>query len=183
VVRYFDILEEKTGKDKEFFLRGNINKLAELAESLGVNKAFALTRAKLIDKIFEKVAEPEFIQPTFVIDFPKILSPLAKEHREDPDLVERFELIIGQMEIGNAYTELNDPKEQYRRFLEQLEEKKAGDDEAMEMDTDFIRALEYGLPPTGGEGIGIDRLAMLFAGVNSIREVILFPAMRPQENQ
>ncbi len=180
VVRYFDILEEKTGKDKEFFLRGNINELAELAESLGVKKAFSLTRAKLIDKIFEKVAEPEFIQPTFVVDFPKILSPLAKEHREDPDLVERFELIIGQMEIGNAYTELNDPEEQYKRFLEQLEEKKAGDDEAMEMDTDFIRALEYGLPPTGGEGIGIDRLAMLLAGVNSIREVILFPAMRPE---
>jgi len=180
VVRYFDILREKTGKDKEFFLRGNINELAELAESLGVKKAFSLTRAKLIDKIFEKVAEPEFIQPTFVVDFPKILSPLAKEHREDPDLVERFELIIGRMEIGNAYTELNDPEEQYRRFLEQLEEKKAGDDEAMEMDTDFIRALEYGLPPTGGEGIGIDRLAMLLAGVNSIREVILFPAMRPE---
>jgi lysyl-tRNA synthetase class 2 len=182
VVRYFDLLKEKTGKDKDFFLRAPLEELVRLANSLGVKKAETLTRAKLIDKIFEKVGEPELIQPTFVIDFPKILSPLAKTHREDPDLVERFELIIGQMEIGNAYTELNEPDEQYRRFLEQLQEKKAGDDEAMEMDLDFIRALEYGLPPTGGEGIGIDRLAMLLAGVNSIREVILFPAMRPEGN-
>jgi lysyl-tRNA synthetase class 2 len=105
---------------------------------------------------------------------------LAKTHREDPDLVERFELIIGKMEVANAYTELNDPREQEERFLQQLKEKQAGDEEAMEMDKDFIRALEYGLPPTGGEGIGIDRLAMLLAGVNSIREVILFPAMRPE---
>ena len=180
VVRYFDLLEEKTGKGKDFFLKAPIEELIKLAHELGVKKPETLTRAKLIDKIFEKVGEPELIQPTFVIDFPKILSPLAKEHREDPDLVERFELIIGQMEIGNAYTELNDPKEQYKRFLEQLKEKQAGDEEAMDMDTDFIRALEYGLPPTGGEGIGIDRLAMLLAGVNSIREVILFPAMRPE---
>ncbi len=181
VVRYFDLLKEKTGKDKDFFLRAPVEELISLADSLGVKKPETLTRAKLIDKIFEKVGEPELIQPTFVIDFPKILSPLAKTHREDSDLVERFELIIGQMEIGNAYTELNEPDEQYQRFLEQLQEKKAGDEEAMEMDLDFIRALEYGLPPTGGEGIGIDRLAMLLAGVNSIREVILFPAMRPEE--
>ncbi len=180
VVRYFDLLEKKTGKGKNFFLRAPLEELVGLAKELGVKKAETLTRAKLIDKIFEKVGEPELIQPTFVIDFPKILSPLAKTHRDDPDLVERFELIIGQMEIGNAYTELNDPKEQYERFLDQLKEKQAGDEEAMEMDLDFIRALEYGLPPTGGEGIGIDRLAMLLAGVNSIREVILFPAMRPE---
>ena len=183
VVRYFDLLEEKTGKSKDFFLRAPKEELVKLAQELEVKKAETLTRAKLIDKIFEKVGEPELIQPTFVIDFPKILSPLAKTHREDPDLVERFELIIGQMEIGNAYTELNDPEEQYKRFLEQLKEKQAGDEEAMEMDLDFIRALEYGLPPTGGEGIGIDRLAMLLAGVNSIREVILFPAMRPEQKE
>ncbi|NPB05378.1 MAG: lysine--tRNA ligase [Aquificae bacterium] len=183
VVRYFDLLEEKTGKGKEFFLRAPLEELVKLATELGVKKPEALTRAKLIDKIFEKVAEPELVQPAFVIDFPKILSPLAKEHREDPDLVERFELVVGRMEVANAYTELNDPKEQYRRFLEQLEEKRAGDEEAMEMDLDFIRALEYGMPPTGGEGIGIDRLAMLFAGVNSIREVILFPAMRPESGE
>jgi len=183
VVRYFDLLEEKTGKNKDFFLRAPKEELVKLAQELEVKKAETLTRAKLIDKIFEKVGEPELIQPTFVIDFPKILSPLAKTHREDPDLVERFELIIGQMEIGNAYTELNDPEEQYKRFLEQLKEKQAGDEEAMEMDLDFIRALEYGLPPTGGEGIGIDRLAMLLVGVNSIREVILFPAMRPEQKE
>ena len=180
VVKYFDLLKEGTGKDKDFFLKAEKEELVKLARELEVKNPEALTRAKLIDKIFEKVAEPKLVQPTFVIDFPKILSPLAKTHREDPDLVERFELIIGKMEVANAYTELNDPKEQEERFLDQLKEKQAGDDEAMEMDKDFIRALEYGLPPTGGEGIGIDRLAMLFAGVNSIREVILFPAMRPE---
>jgi lysyl-tRNA synthetase class 2 len=180
VAKYFDLLKEGTGKDKDFFLRGDIEELIKLAKELEVKNPEKLTRAKLIDKIFEKVAEPKLVQPTFVIDFPKILSPLAKTHREDPDLVERFELIIGKMEVANAYTELNDPREQEERFLQQLKEKQAGDEEAMEMDKDFIRALEYGLPPTGGEGIGIDRLAMLLAGVNSIREVILFPAMRPE---
>ncbi|RTZ70066.1 MAG: lysine--tRNA ligase [Aquificaceae bacterium] len=180
VVRYFDLLKEGTGKDKDFFLKADREELIKLARELEVKNPETLTRAKLIDKIFEKVGEPKLVQPTFVIDFPKLLSPLAKTHREDPDLVERFELIIGKMEVANAYTELNDPKEQEERFLDQLKEKQAGDDEAMEMDKDFIRALEYGLPPTGGEGIGIDRLAMLFAGVNSIREVILFPAMRPE---
>jgi len=104
------------------------------------------------------------------------------EYRENNKLTERFELIIGKMEIANAYTELNDPKEQYKRFMEQLKEKQAGDEEAMEIDKDFIKALEYGMPPTGGEGIGIDRLAMLLAGVNSIREVILFPAQSVKES-
>ena len=182
VIRYFDILQEKTGKDKDFFLRAPLNELLQLAKEVGVEKIKVQTRAKIIDKIFEKVAEEELIQPTFVIDFPKILSPLAKTHREDEDLVERFELIIGKMEIANAYTELNDPKEQYKRFMEQLKEKQAGDEEAMEIDKDFIKALEYGMPPTGGEGIGIDRLAMLLAGVNSIREVILFPAQSVKES-
>jgi lysyl-tRNA synthetase class 2 len=182
VIGYFDILQEKTGKDKDFFLRAPLNELLQLAKEVGVEKIKVQTRAKIIDKIFEKVAEEELIQPTFVIDFPKILSPLAKTHREDEDLVERFELIIGKMEIANAYTELNDPKEQYKRFMEQLKEKQAGDEEAMEIDKDFIKALEYGMPPTGGEGIGIDRLAMLLAGVNSIREVILFPAQSVKES-
>jgi len=175
--RYFELLEEKTGKDKDFFLR-DVEGLRRLAKEVGVPKAETLTHAKLIDKVFDLLVEDELWEPCFVIDFPKLLSPLAKTHREDPDLVERFELFVAGKEIANAYTELNDPMEQRERFLEQLKEKEMGDEEAMAMDEDFIRALEYGMPPTAGEGIGIDRLVMLLADVDSIREVILFPALR-----
>jgi lysyl-tRNA synthetase class 2 len=175
--RYFELLEEKTGKDKDFFLR-DVEGLRKLAKEIGVPKAETLTHAKLIDKVFDLLVEDELWGPCFVIDFPKLLSPLAKTHREDPDLVERFELFVAGKEIANAYTELNDPVEQRERFLEQLKEKEMGDEEAMAMDEDFIRALEYGMPPTAGEGIGIDRLVMLLADVDSIREVILFPALR-----
>ena len=177
-VRYFDLLREKTGKDKEFFLR-DLKGVRELARRLEIANYENLTHAKLIDKIFEKVAEGELVEPTFVIDFPKILSPLAKTHREDPDLVERFELIVATYEVANAYTELNDPADQRERFLEQLREKEMGDEEAMSMDDDFIKALEYGMPPTAGEGIGIDRLVMLLTNTDTIRDVILFPHMRP----
>jgi lysyl-tRNA synthetase class 2 len=175
--RYFELLEEKTGKDKDFFLK-DVEGLRRLAKEVGVPKAETLTHAKLIDKVFDLLVEDELWGPCFVIDFPKLLSPLAKTHREDPDLVERFELFVAGKEIANAYTELNDPVEQRERFLEQLKEKEMGDEEAMSMDEDFIRALEYGMPPTAGEGIGIDRLVMLLADVDSIREVILFPALR-----
>ena len=175
--RYFELLEEKTGKDKDFFLR-DVEGLRKLAKEVGVPKAETLTHAKLIDKVFDLLVEDELWGPCFVIDFPKLLSPLAKTHREDQDLVERFELFVAGKEIANAYTELNDPVEQKERFLEQLKEKEMGDEEAMSMDEDFIRALEYGMPPTAGEGIGIDRLVMLLADVDSIREVILFPALR-----
>jgi lysyl-tRNA synthetase class 2 len=175
--RYFELLEEKTGKDKDFFLK-DVEGLRKLAKEIGVPKAETLTHAKLIDKVFDLLVEDELWGPCFVIDFPKLLSPLAKTHREDPDLVERFELFVAGKEIANAYTELNDPVEQRERFLEQLREKEMGDEEAMAMDEDFIRALEYGMPPTAGEGIGIDRLVMLLADVDSIREVILFPALR-----
>jgi lysyl-tRNA synthetase, class II len=175
--RYFELLEEKTGKEKDFFLR-DVEGLRKLAKEVGVPKAETLTHAKLIDKVFDLLVEDELWGPCFVIDFPKLLSPLAKTHREDPDLVERFELFVAGKEIANAYTELNDPVEQKERFLEQLKEKEMGDEEAMAMDEDFIRALEYGMPPTAGEGIGIDRLVMLLADVDSIREVILFPALR-----
>jgi lysyl-tRNA synthetase class 2 len=175
--RYFELLEEKTGKDKDFFLR-DVDGLRRLAKEVGVPKVETLTHAKLIDKVFDLLVEDELWGPCFVIDFPKLLSPLAKTHREDPDLVERFELFVAGKEIANAYTELNDPVEQRERFLEQLKEKEMGDEEAMSMDEDFIKALEYGMPPTAGEGIGIDRLVMLLADVDSIREVILFPALR-----
>ncbi|MFN3264797.1 MAG: lysine--tRNA ligase, partial [Aquificaceae bacterium] len=174
---YFELLKEKTGKDKDFFLR-DIEGLRKLAKEIGVPKAESLTHAKLIDKVFDLLVEDELWGPCFVLDFPKILSPLAKTHREDPDLVERFELFVAGKELANAYTELNDPFEQRERFLEQLREKEMGDEEAMQMDEDFITALEYGMPPTAGEGIGIDRLVMILTDVDSIREVILFPALR-----
>jgi lysyl-tRNA synthetase class 2 len=130
--------------------------------------------------VFEAFVEPDLVQPTFVLDFPTELSPLARQKKDDPALVDRFELFIARMEMANAYSELNDPAEQRRRFEEQLREREAGDDEAHRLDEDYVRALEYGLPPAAGQGIGIDRLVMLFTDRASIREVILFPLLRPE---
>jgi len=129
------------------------------------------------------VAEHHLIQPTILYDFPVAISPLSKNKRDEPDWVERFEIFIGGLEIGNAFSELNDPEEQRRRFEQQLKEKERGDEEAHAMDEDYIRALSYGLPPTGGEGIGIDRLTMLLTDSRSIRDVILFPLLRPQQEE
>lgn len=138
---------------------------------------------KTIAAMFEAVAEEHLIQPTILYDFPVAISPLSKNKRDEPDWVERFEVFVGGLEIGNAFSELNDPEEQRRRFEQQLKEKERGDEEAHAMDEDYIRALSYGLPPTGGEGIGIDRLTMLLTGSKSIRDVILFPLLRPQAPQ
>ncbi len=135
---------------------------------------------KAVSSIFEAVAEEHLIQPTIIYDFPLAVSPLSKQKRDEPDWVERFEFYIGGFEVGNAFSELNDPDEQRRRFEAQMAEKERGDDEAHGMDEDYVRALGYGLPPTGGEGIGIDRLTMILTGSRSIRDVILFPLMRPQ---
>ena len=135
---------------------------------------------KLIATLFEAVAEEHLIQPTFITDFPTEVSPLSKQRKDDPRFVERFELFIGGMEIANAFSELNDPDEQDRRFRQQLGERERGDDEAMQTDDDYVRALEYGMPPTGGEGVGIDRLAMILTDSPTIRDVILFPLMRPR---
>jgi lysyl-tRNA synthetase class 2 len=131
--------------------------------------------------LFEAVSEEHLIQPTFITDFPTEVSPLSKQRRDDPEIVERFELYIGGMEVANGFSELNDADEQDRRFRQQLGEREAGDDEAMQMDEDYVNALEYGMPPTAGEGIGIDRLAMILTDSPSIRDVILFPLMRPRE--
>jgi lysyl-tRNA synthetase, class II len=133
---------------------------------------------KTIASIFEAVAEPYLQQPTIIYEFPTAISPLSKQKPNDPDWVERFEVYAGGFELGNAFSELNDPVEQQRRFEDQLKERARGDDEAHQMDEDYVRALAYGLPPTGGEGIGIDRLVMLLTGSKSIRDVILFPLMR-----
>jgi lysyl-tRNA synthetase class 2 len=140
----------------------------------------ALNQGKLIAELFELVAEQHLINPTFITDFPTEVSPLSKQRKDDPDYVERFELYIGGMEVANAFSELNDADEQDRRFRQQLGERERGDDEAMQMDEDYVRALEYGMPPTAGEGVGIDRLTMILTDSPSIRDVILFPLMRPR---
>jgi len=153
----------------------NINREAKkvMGSSMG--------KGKLIDEIFGEKCEPNLIEPTFITDYPIEMSPLCKKHRENPELTERFELIINGKEIANAYSELNDPIDQRERFEEQLKLSEKGDDEAMFIDHDFLRALEYGMPPTSGLGIGIDRLVMLLTNNASIQEVLLFPQMRPEK--
>jgi lysyl-tRNA synthetase class 2 len=138
---------------------------------------------KTIADIFEAIAEEHLFEPTILYDFPVAISPLSKNKRDEPDWVERFEIYVAGMEIGNAFSELNDPEEQRRRFEQQLGQRELGDEEAHMMDEDYVRALSYGMPPTGGEGIGIDRITMLFTGSKSIRDVILFPLLRPEKQQ
>jgi lysyl-tRNA synthetase class 2 len=156
------------------------DKVASIAAKLGVEVEPAAGPGKITAAIFETLCESTLIQPTFVYDFPTEVSPLSKQKPDDPDTVERFELYIGAFEVANAFSELNDPAEQRRRFEAQLESRAGGDTEAHAMDEDYIRALEYGLPPAGGEGVGIDRLVMLLTNSPSIRDVILFPLMRPR---
>jgi lysyl-tRNA synthetase class 2 len=142
----------------------------------------SLTLGKLWEELFDLFVEEKLINPTYIIDYPIEISPLARRNEENPDIAERFELFIAGREIANGFNELNDPLDQYERFLKQIEAKNAGDDEACEMDEDYVQALGYGLPPTAGEGLGIDRLVMLLTNQKSIRDVILFPAMKPQNN-
>ena len=153
---------------------------AALAERLGIAVEASMGPGKITAGIFERLCEEELIQPTFVHDFPTEVSPLSKQKADDPDTVERFELYIGGFEVANAFSELNDPAEQQRRFEEQLRQRAGGDEEAHAMDEDYIRALEFGMPPAAGEGVGIDRLTMLLTNSPSIRDVILFPLMRPK---
>jgi lysyl-tRNA synthetase class 2 len=178
-VKFVDGIRDAAGvdvlEDGEDALRGYL-------VGQGVPKELVDTMAggRLLDEVFKYALEPLLVQPTFVEDYPRSLSPLAKPHRDDPRLTERFEFFVLGREIANAFSELNDPDDQRARFEDQVAQRAAGDDEAQQFDADYVRALEYGMPPTGGIGVGIDRLVMLLAGEDSIRDVILFPAMRPE---
>jgi lysyl-tRNA synthetase, class II len=155
--------------------------LAREAARLGVEDADTLTRPKLLDELFKELVEQHLVQPVFITDYPRELSPLAKPKRGNPQLVERFELMVAGREIANAFSELNDPFDQRERFEAQVRLRESGDEEAQHLDEDYLRALEYGMPPTGGVGIGVDRLVMLLTNQSSIRDVVLFPTMRPEQ--
>ena len=159
------------------------DELREVAKKLDIEVDETMGIGKLIDEIFGEKCEHHYIQPTFIIDYPKEMSPLTKEHRSNPRLTERFELMVNGKELANAYSELNDPIDQRERFEDQLKLSEKGDDEAMFIDQDFLRALEYGMPPTSGIGIGIDRLVMLMTNNSSIQEVLFFPQMRPEKKK
>lgn len=170
-------IEEFTGIDVS---QMNIEELVATCKKLGIPTDESMGKGKLIDEMFGEKCEPFFIQPTFITDYPVEMSPLCKRHRDNPELTERFELMVNGKELANAYTELNDPIDQRARFEEQALLAEKGDDEAMFIDQDFLRAIEYGMPPTSGMGIGIDRLVMIMTNQPSIQEVLLFPQMRPE---
>ena len=177
-VRMIDLVRDATGV--EVHPSQPVEELRALAAKHGVQVSPRWGSGKIIEELFENLAEHTLIEPTFVTGHPVEISPLARVDRNDPHLTERFELFVGARELANGYSELNDPVEQRARFEEEQAAKDAGDAERGSVDEDYLRALEFGLPPTGGLGIGMDRVAMLIAGVNSIREVILFPTLRPE---
>lgn len=174
-----EAIKEYGGPDLSDF---NYDRAAKLAKESGFEAKGLALHGKIVEAFFEQLVEPHLISPTFIIDFPRDISPLAKVHRHEPRLAERFEIFIGAMECGNAFSELNDPLDQKQRFLDQGKAVDAGDTEAHRLDIDFINALSYGMPPTGGMGFGIDRLVMLLTNAHSIRDVIFFPQMRAEEN-
>ncbi len=177
-VTMLDAIKEHTGYD----LTGKTEEqIRQIAQKLNIEVDDTMGKGKLIDEIFGEKCEGSYIQPTFITDYPIEMSPLCKRHRSNPELTERFELMVNGKELANAYSELNDPIDQLERFQEQLRLSEKGDDEAMFIDMDFVRALEYGMPPTSGMGIGMDRLVMLMTGQAAIQEVLLFPQMKPEK--
>ena len=178
-VTMLDSIKEKTGYDLTDKTEDEIRAICKELKLDSVDETFG--KGKMIDEIFGEFCEGTYIQPTFIIDYPIEMSPLTKKHRDNPNLTERFELMVNGKELANAYSELNDPIDQEERFKEQLRLSEKGDDEAMFIDQDFLRSLQYGMPPVSGIGIGIDRLAMLMTGQSSIQEVLFFPQMRPEK--
>ncbi len=179
-ISIYDAIHEHTGFDVS---RMNEEQLRSVCKQLHISVDNTMGKGKLIDELFGGKCEHHYVQPTFIIDYPVEMSPLTKKHRDKQDLVERFELIINGKEIANAYSELNDPIDQRERFEEQVKLSERGDHEAMFIDYDFLRALEYGMPPTSGIGFGVDRLCMLLTNQPSIQDVLLFPQMRPETRQ
>ncbi len=177
-ISMIDSIKEFTGFDISGMQE---EELFKVCEELGVETDPSMGKGKLIDEIFGEKCEGNYIQPTFITDYPVEMSPLCKKHRENPELTERFELMVNGKELANAYSELNDPIDQLGRFQDQLKLSEKGDDEAMFIDMDFVRSLEYGMPPTSGMGIGVDRLAMLMTNQQSIQEVLFFPQMKPEK--
>lgn len=179
-ITMINAIKEYTGKDISGM---DESQLRKVCKELGIDTDETMGKGKLIDEIFGAKVEDHLVQPTFIIDYPVEMSPLCKKHRENPELTERFELIVNGNELCNAYSELNDPIDQLERFQEQLKLSEKGDDEAMYIDYDFVRALEYGMPPTSGMGIGMDRLTMLMTNQTSIQDVLFFPQMRPEKKE
>lgn len=177
-ISIYDAIKEYTGFD---LIDKNEEDIKEVCKQLHIEIDESMGKGKMIDEIFGEKCEANFVQPTFIIDYPIEMSPLTKKHRSRPGLVERFELIVNGKEIANAYSELNDPVDQRERFEEQHRLMERGDDEAMYIDEDFLRAIEYGMPPTSGIGVGMDRLCMLLTGKESIQDVLFFPQMRPEK--
>jgi len=178
-ITMYDAILEHTGFDISNMDEAG---LRDVCKQLNIQVSPTIGKGKLIDEIFSEKCEHHYIQPTFIIDYPVEMSPLTKKHRSKPGLVERFELMVNGKEIANAYSELNDPIDQRERFEEQVQLMARGDDEAMFIDHDFLRALEYGMPPTAGIGFGIDRICMMLTNSPSIQDVLLFPMMRPETN-
>ena len=179
-IRMIDVITQYTDID----ITGmNDRHLQSVCHQLGIEIDDTMGKGKLIDAIFSEKCEPHLIQPTFIMDYPVEMSPLCKKHRDDPSLTERFELIVNGKELCNAYSELNDPIDQLERFKEQLRLSEKGDQEAMFIDYDFVRALEYGMPPASGLGVGIDRLAMIMTNQPSIQDVLFFPQMKPEKKE
>jgi lysyl-tRNA synthetase class 2 len=176
-ITMYDAIKEHTGID---ISEMGEDQLREVCKQLHIPVDKTMGKGKLVDEIFSEKCEKHYVQPTFIIDYPVEMSPLTKKHRSKEGLVERFELMVNGKEIANAYTELNDPIDQRERFEEQVKLMERGDEEAMFIDYDFLRALEYGMPPTSGIGFGIDRICMLMTGQPSIQDVLLFPMMRPE---
>jgi len=179
-ISMYDAIKEHTGID---ISEMDEAQLRDTCKQLGIGVAPSMGKGKLIDEIFGEKAEHNYVQPTFIIDYPVEMSPLTKKHRSKPGLVERFELMVNGKELANAYSELNDPIDQRQRFEDQVKLMERGDDEAMYIDYDFLRALEYGMPPTSGIGIGIDRLTMIMTNNPSIQDVLFFPQMKPERGQ